>query len=211
MIADMFEEAYSKNPAVFGFVPTPGLEEVVEALEQSAIATALDLGCGQGRDTLYLLSKNLTVTAVDRSPAGIAALRDQAPSNLVVRLKPIAADVDDFPAWQGIYDLIVGVTILDHLQPAAGERLLKRSIECLRPGGIIFLCVHTTSDPGYTNTGSVSEFSRAILHYFQPNELLTWAMKFVTVLKYVDRVETDRDHGPVHQHGLAYLVGRKDS
>lgn len=209
-MADMFEDAYRRHPTVFGLVPSPGLPKAVEELRRPTGCTALDLGCGQGRDSLFLLSKGLAVTAVDQSPAGIAALRAQAPAHLAPRLTPVTADVTDVRTWRGVYDLVVGTTILDHLPSADGRRVLDASMACLRRGGVIYLCVHTVSDPGYTKIGDISEFSEAILHYFKPNELLTWTLETLTVLRYEDRIETDYDHGPVHQHGLAYLVGRKE-
>lgn len=209
MSADMFEEAYKSNPTVFGTVPSPGLDDLIRGLVASRALSALDLGCGQGRDTLYLLSSGFTVTAVDQAASGIAALRAQVPPEQAQRLDPIVANVFDFSRWQGDYDLIVGTTILDHLPSDDGRRLLRHAASCLRPQGVVYMCVHTVDDPGFTKTGHISEFAGAIAHYFEPNELIRWVIDLLTVVKYECRIETDYDHGPVHQHGMAYLIARR--
>ena len=53
---------------------------VVEAVEKWGVAPceALDLGCGQGRNALYLALNGFDVTAVDYNPSSISQLADLA-------------------------------------------------------------------------------------------------------------------------------------
>src|SRR5947207_9338038 len=52
---------------------------------------ALDLGCGAGRDTRYLLGQGWRVTAVDREPEAIARLGD-LPTE---RLRSVQSSIED--------------------------------------------------------------------------------------------------------------------
>jgi len=52
--------------------PWPLLVQAVSLLKRKGYA--LDLGCGAGRDTRYLLEQGITVTAVDSDPHAIALL-----------------------------------------------------------------------------------------------------------------------------------------
>lgn len=208
MTDEMFDNAYAHSASVFGEAPSPGLADVLERLVPPR-ASALDLGCGQGRDTHFLLSKGLHVTAIDQSAAGIAVLRRTTDSEAESRLRPIVGNVTHTALWSGEYDLVIATTIVDHLTPTEGRHLLFHSMTCLKPHGVIYICVHTVADPGFTGEGPVSEFAAAIKHYFRPNELLHWLIDKLEILKYEFVTETDYDHGPVHHHGMAYLIGRK--
>ncbi len=57
---------------------------------------ALDLGCGAGRDTRYLLAQGFDVTAVDENPAALAYLERTAQA-ASVRLHLVRSVFQDFP------------------------------------------------------------------------------------------------------------------
>src|SRR4051812_15704215 len=62
---------------------------------------ALDLGCGAGRDTRFLLSQGWRVTAVDREPTGLAMLAELGDE----RLRTVQSAIEDFPFEPESYDL----------------------------------------------------------------------------------------------------------
>lgn len=59
-------EAVESPPEAFGELWRPGLAARELASEAMARQTVLDLGCGSGRDAVFLASHGLQVTAVDR-------------------------------------------------------------------------------------------------------------------------------------------------
>ena len=48
--------------------------DVVNAINYVQPGRALDLGCGNGRNSLYLAARGFTVTAWDKNPASVANL-----------------------------------------------------------------------------------------------------------------------------------------
>ncbi len=76
--------------------PWPLLVQAVSLLSQKK--DALDLGCGAGRDTRFLLEQGFTVTAVDNDPHAIALLAD-LPQNCL-RVLHFSFEAFDFETYE---------------------------------------------------------------------------------------------------------------
>lgn len=98
-----YDVFYRDNPNGLG-EPT---REFVAFFESYADGPArvLDVGCGQGRDALFIARQGHHVTAVDISPNGIRDL-DHAASKEGLAIDAIVGDIRSFE-WQGPYDVIV--------------------------------------------------------------------------------------------------------
>jgi SAM-dependent methyltransferase len=94
---------------------------------------AVDLGCGDGAETLELLRRGWTVLAVDRSPEGIARLRESVrPSErdrLSTRVAPYS-ELDLPPA-----DLVYAGLSLPFCEPHEFDEVWSRVTSSIRPGG----------------------------------------------------------------------------
>lgn len=64
-----WEPHYRAHEGIFNGTANPVLVEVAEAL---AVGTALDLGCGEGGDAIWLARRGWRVTAADVSPTALA-------------------------------------------------------------------------------------------------------------------------------------------
>jgi len=100
----------------------------------------LDVGCGVGRWSLALARRGAQVTGVDISETMVAeAARRAAARGLSQRCQFVAQDLAEL-AVAGSYDLIVGVTVLQHI---LGEHRLLAAMaglsDRLAPGGRIVL------------------------------------------------------------------------
>jgi SAM-dependent methyltransferase len=173
----------------------------------SAPGKALDLGCGEGRDSIFLARHGYHVTSVDRSDAGIAKLAAFAKRE-GLSISAMVGDVATFSIAPCAYDLISLVTVLDHLEPQESELVAKRVCEGLRPGGIAFVEVFTTMDPGFAGGPQVSETAGFVRNFFEPGALKR-VFASLEVLRYEEKDELDDTHGPVHRHNVAILLGRK--
>lgn len=95
---------------------------------------AVDLGCGDGTETLELLRRGWTVLAVDRSPEAIARLRASvSPADrerLTTRVAPYA-EVDLPPA-----DLVYAGLSLPFCDPGEFSEVWQRITSAIRPSGL---------------------------------------------------------------------------
>ncbi|HWK52434.1 MAG TPA: methyltransferase domain-containing protein [Steroidobacter sp.] len=100
----------------------------------------LDVGCGVGRWSTLLASRGGIVTGVDLSPTMIAEARRRAGlQDVSSRTRFIVQDLANLDAG-GPFDLIFGVTVLQHiLDPASLRSALRRMADHLAPGGRMVL------------------------------------------------------------------------
>jgi SAM-dependent methyltransferase len=90
----------------------------------------LDVGCGAGLFAARLASRVDQVDAIDRSPTMIEMAKDRTPDNV----NCILADAMTYPLPDGVYDAIVSVSALHHLQL---QEALLRFAALLRPSGVL--------------------------------------------------------------------------
>ena len=121
--------------------------EVIEAAAFIPHGRVLDLGCGKGRNTLYLNLLGFDVTAYDRNADGIAFLNAIVRDEGLSRVHAEVFDINKTPI-AGTYDLIVSTVVLMFLQPERIPLLLRNMQDCTAPGGYN-LIVSAMDTPDY--------------------------------------------------------------
>lgn len=108
-------------------------EFLIEAFEifRPAPGKALDLGCGAGRDTRYLLEKGFHVTAVDQDPAAEAYLRRLPHQD---KLEFICVGFEDFEF--GNYELINAHYALPFTENVNFDKLINDIYDAINPNGL---------------------------------------------------------------------------
>lgn len=112
---------FNKSPNAF-------LMEMVRGLKPGK---ALDVGMGQGRNTLFLAQQGWDVTGFDKSEVGIRQALEQA-EKLKVHIDTRVQDASDFDFGTQRWDLVVLCYL--NFRP-----LLERVRQSLKPGGIVIL------------------------------------------------------------------------
>ncbi|MFI8814287.1 MULTISPECIES: class I SAM-dependent methyltransferase [unclassified Streptomyces] len=138
-----WDGVYAARPAADGPRPNARLTETVTGLPPG---DALDLGCGEGGDALWLARQGWHVTAVDISAVAVGRLAALARSHgLDDRVVTVPHDVHtSFPP--GGFDLICA----HYLQtPFALDRAtaLRSAAHALRPGGRLLVVDHGSAAP----------------------------------------------------------------
>jgi SAM-dependent methyltransferase len=131
-----WDERYSERGYLWGVDPNTFLVEVVSG---SPPGTALDLGCGQGRNAVWLALEGHDVTALDLSPVAIQQAERLA-LEAGVEVDFAAADLTQWDPTGRTWDLVV----LSYLQLPEEQRrgVHATAIDALAPGGRLVVIAH---------------------------------------------------------------------
>jgi SAM-dependent methyltransferase len=132
------------------FVAKPD-ENLVTYIDRGLIrpGRVLDLGCGPGRNALYLASLGFDVTAVDLSPVAITWAEDRArETGATVRFRCADAFATAETDPVASYDLIYDSGCFHHLPPHRRISYLALVDRVLAPGGHLALACFDRGDSG---------------------------------------------------------------
>jgi SAM-dependent methyltransferase len=133
-----WDERYRTTPAMWSGEPNRQL--VVEA-GRLAPGRALEAGCGEGADALWLAGHGWRVTAVDFSAIALARGRLRAQDlGLDDRVVWQQADLRTWTPPEGAFDLVTAHYL--HLPGAADGRLFGRLAAAVAPGGTLLVVGH---------------------------------------------------------------------
>ena len=124
--------------------PSPFARYVATLVEPGR--TLVDLGCGNGRDSLYFAQQGLQVVGIDLSPTAIELLRAQQAPNAQF----LCGDFITNPAHTpGRYDYAYSRFTIHAINPKQETMLLQSMYRALKPGGKLLIEVRSVHDPLY--------------------------------------------------------------
>jgi predicted DsbA family dithiol-disulfide isomerase len=146
MTSESWDERYQEWDYVWSVEPNRFIREMLESADLVAgdSRRALDLACGEGRNSVWLAENGWRVTGVDYSPVGLKkAERLAADRGVADRVELMEADVTTWQPPQ-VYDLVV----VSYLQLPEQERrrALAAAAGALRPGGTLLLAAHDSAN-----------------------------------------------------------------
>jgi SAM-dependent methyltransferase len=145
-LAGEWDRRYASVPRVFRAEPDESLAELVSPLSPGR---AVDLGAGEGRNSLWLATHGWDVVAVDLSSVALERLRGFASADGLT-IEAVHGDLVDYlrsgPAERVPFDLAV----LAYVHPGPDERsaILEAAAGSLVPGGYLFVVGHHVSSFG---------------------------------------------------------------
>ncbi|TXS38354.1 SAM-dependent methyltransferase [Streptomyces sp. OR43] len=141
--AELWDERYRESHRIWSGNPNTALVREVEGLKPGR---ALDLGCGEGADAVWLARLGWRVTATDISRVALDRAAEHGAE----------AGVEDRIDWQfhdlgvsfpdGEYDL-VSAQFLHSMGDLPREQILRRAAAAVAPGGVLLIVGHAGFPP----------------------------------------------------------------
>lgn len=131
------------------------LERFIELLPESA--DVLDLGCGSGRDTVFLEEEGCVVTAMDGSEK-MCELASIHTGKEVLHLKVEDMEFDD--VFHGIW----ACAVLGHFTPDEVKGVMDKILKALKDEGILYFSVKKGERNGKYNGRYFYDYDREALN-----------------------------------------------
>ncbi|MEI6152836.1 MAG: class I SAM-dependent methyltransferase [Deltaproteobacteria bacterium] len=173
-----WEKTFSEKTDMFGLEPSYAARRASEAFKEKGGINILELGGGQGRDTLFLAGEGFRVNVLDYSIEGLKAIREKSQkfgvSQSVVTLQH---DIrQNLPFEDAFFDgCFSHMFYCMALTKAELEFISQEIHRVLKPEGLNIYSVRNTSDVHY-QTGihrghDMREVGGFIVHFFSRDKV----------------------------------------
>jgi SAM-dependent methyltransferase len=211
-----WDDLYRETTDYFGPDPDPSLTRFVDILDPSR--TVLDIGCGQGRNTLYLAHRGFNVDALDPSRVALEQLT-RAADECGVSVRTIHGTFQDLGNDSRNYGGILVFGLIPVLYRSEVSGLVSAVTTHLGEGGVLIVTAFGTWDPDCGPLGaggspidgnsdhSPRDRGRT---YLEPGELAALFPGFEIVHSWEGLTPVHRHgDGPPERHGRAEAVFRR--
>ena len=91
-----WENTFAKKPDMFGQQPSEPARKALEVFKREGFTKILELGGGQGRDTIFFAQNGLHVSVLDYAESGVKVIAQKADAlGLSRSINPIRHDIRD--------------------------------------------------------------------------------------------------------------------
>lgn len=143
--------------------PIRTVREIVPYFDGYDSLRVLDLGCGVGRNGIYVAENfrntDCTVDCVDLLPVAIEKLLQNAKAHTVeCSINGVVSSIEEYEICSNSYDFIMAVSALEHVDTQCSfVRKLTEIRDGLRGNGIVCLVINSGVEERNRETGEITE------------------------------------------------------
>ena len=134
-----YEKWYEGDDYYWGTEPGSFLDELISLCPPSEGKKVLDIGCGEGKDAVYMAEKGYDVSAFDLTENGIRKTIALAQTK-GVKINAYVDDINTFDLSEQ-YDIIYSTGTVQYLFDENKEEFFKKLEKITKPDGIVFINV----------------------------------------------------------------------
>jgi len=211
-----WDNVYRTNQRVWGDKPSALAAFACRYLQDinssAGIVEVLDIGCGYGRDAIYLANRfNCHILGIDNSSEAIEMARKAMAADLESRVTFQCCDFRQIPNRK--FEMVFASYFYHLLEMEERQALINTIKKKLKPGGMLFLSTLSPKDPEHFGKGKPVENEINSFHdqrylHFCTREELEGDFSFLTIKKLSEHEYYEpRSNGEVHHHIFWLLMG----
>lgn len=209
-----WEEAYKSVELLWGLKPDHVLIEYASLVPKGAV---LDLGIGEGRNSLFFAKMGFEVEGIDISKTAVERCVERA-KDADLKVKVEVGDLKEVDVPRGRYSLVIAAWILNFFKKVEAEEIVGKIKNGLKKDGFVYVAMLSLDDPGYARAKKTLEAVEentfyspkrdSFAHYFTKEEVLSLFGGF-DVIYCVEGTGLDLAHAEPHCHGFIMYMGKK--
>lgn len=178
----------------------------------------LDVGCGEGADSVLYARNGFDVTAIDNSETYLSPFRKYVKNKKVSNISIEQKDVLNYNYKENYYDVINCLLVGCCMKKSEFEKLLGHIKKSIKAGGTIIMSLRNYLDPEYKDciaTETMIEENTFYkkddcckIRYFIEKDRLREVFSGFEILYYHEGFATDK-YGEDIMHGDSYIICRK--
>jgi len=194
-----YDEIYNQTENVFGTQSTLILERFFHLINKNK--RVLDIGAGQGRNSIFLAKNGFKVDAIDPSRSGIEVIKAiSQKENLSIN--SFIQGFSDFNPANTSYSAILLFGIIQVITRKELERLIKKINKWTEKGDLLFVTAHSVKDQKYYKYSK--EMKSIGKNSFSDGKIVRTFLEEKEILNFFGEWGIEyhfEGYGPEHRHG----------
>jgi tellurite methyltransferase len=196
-----YDKRYAQNHFYWGLKPSSLCYEILKHLPLEKPLSLLDIGCGEGRNAIFLARNGYQVSAFDLSAPGIDKMR-QFGEQLNLSVLVFQADINSY-RLQEDYDILFSTGTMHYMRPELRDEIIANYKTHTRHGGLNVYSIFI--EKPFIPRAPDAEASAKL---WKSGEILTYYHDW-EILFFEETVFDCNSSGIPHQHAVNRIVAKK--
>ena len=128
--------AIDMNPSLFA-------QEFVEELKENKLSKLLEVGCGNGRDSIFFSRAGMNVTAIDVSPSAVELAQGNADKENITNIRFMVANVEELPFADNEFESLFTLSVIHSTNL---QKTIPQIARVVRKGGLVFIYLYADTE-----------------------------------------------------------------
>jgi len=195
------------------FKPDPLIKKALRYIK--SCKWVLDIGCGEGADSVFFAKKGFQVVAIDNNKTYLSRLRAFQRDNHLLNISIRNCDVISYRYPRNYYDVINCLLVGCCMKQSEFEKMLVSIKKSVKQKGVIIMSLRNYLDPEleeYSSTAKMIEPNTYLkkddcckIRYFIEKDRLRDLFEDFEILYYYEGFAPDK-YWEVPKHGDSYII-----